>query len=119
MIEIFLDDSSTVLTAKLSDRLGVSYETLSNFCRRWEIAELAFFGSILRDDFRPNSDVDILVTFTPNGDAKRNLFDLIKMQKQLEHLLHRNVDLTEKKAIKNPYLRAEILKNYQIFYVKT
>jgi predicted nucleotidyltransferase len=41
------------------------------------------------------------------------------MQKQLENLLHRNVDLTEKKAIKNPYLRAEILKNYQIFYVKT
>jgi hypothetical protein len=108
-----------VLNSRLSKRLGISRQVLVNFCERWQVSELAFFGSILRDDFRAESDVDILVTFTPAGDAKRNLFDLIQMQRELEQLFERKVDLTEKPALKNPFLRREILQNCQLFYVNS
>jgi predicted nucleotidyltransferase len=60
------------------------------------ITEFALFGSILRDDFRPDSDVDVLVTFVP--DAKWGLFKLVEMQQELETLVGRDVDLIERKA---------------------
>ena len=62
---------------------------LAGFSRRWNISELALFGSALREDFRPDSDVDVLVSFSP--DARITLFDVARMQDELEELFGRHV----------------------------
>lgn len=72
-------------------------EQLSALCRRWRITELALFGSALRDDFRPDSDVDLLITFEP--DAPWSLLDLVAMEFELEEIVGRGVDLVERAAI--------------------
>ncbi|HEX9924885.1 MAG TPA: nucleotidyltransferase domain-containing protein [Anaerolineae bacterium] len=66
---------------------------ISEFCRRWQIDKFALFGSVLRDDFGPDSDLDILVTFTPEADW--SLFDHLRMQEELSHLLNVVVVLVE------------------------
>lgn len=70
---------------------------IENFCRRWSVRELDVFGSALRDDFGPESDVDMLVTFEP--DARPSLFDLVTMQDELAVIFGRNVDLIEREAV--------------------
>jgi uncharacterized protein len=87
---------------------------IEDFCRRWRVAEFALFGSVLREDFRPDSDVDVLVTFEP--DAPWSLWDLISMQDELEALFGRKVDLVEKRSIKNPFRRHSILTTKQVIY---
>lgn len=61
--------------ATIYSRLGITPHQLADFCQHWQIAELALFGSILRDDFTPSSDIDILVTYLPT--AQRGLFEII------------------------------------------
>ncbi|MDY6937713.1 MAG: nucleotidyltransferase family protein [Cyanobacteriota bacterium] len=83
---------------------------LQAFCEQWQIVELACFGSIVRDDFRPDSDIDLLVTWKPN--SRWTLLDFAQMQFDLETLFHRPVDLVSKRAIEqsdNPLRRAAIL----------
>lgn len=75
---------------------------------------MGFFGSILRDDFSKESDVDILVSFEPQ--SSWTLFDLVDMQDELEGLLGRKVDLVEREAIKNPFRRKEILRTLEMVY---
>src|SRR5215207_1614991 len=70
---------------------------IAAFCRKWQVTELALFGSALREDFRPESDIDLLATFAP--DAPWSLFDLINMRDDLKAILGRDVDLIEKDAI--------------------
>jgi len=92
-------------------------ETLTDFCRRWQISEVALFGSALRDDFGPESDIDLLVTFLP--DARWSLLDLVRMQYELEDLLGRKVDLIERAAIErssNWIRRREILGTARTIY---
>lgn len=72
------------------------------------------FGSVLREDFRDDSDIDVLVTLAPNHGL--NLFDWIDMQQELETLFNRKVDLVDKRGLKNPYRRSEILNTRQIIY---
>ncbi|MCX5908309.1 MAG: nucleotidyltransferase family protein [Deltaproteobacteria bacterium] len=84
------------------------------FCRRWKVIEMGFFGSILRDDFSKESDVDILVSFEPQ--SSWTLFALVDMQDELEGLLGRKVDLVEREAIKNPFRRKEILRTLEMVY---
>lgn len=94
-------------------------ERIVEFCERWKIIELALFGSILRDDFRPDSDVDVLVTFAL--DAKWGLFKLVEMQQELEAIVGRDIDLIERKAIEGSHnwlRRQEILGTAKTFYVK-
>lgn len=62
--------------------LEIPREKVAEFCRRWRITELALFGSALRDDFRPDSDLDMLVTFAPG--APRRIGDLMEMKEELE-----------------------------------
>jgi uncharacterized protein len=91
---------------------------IEDFCRRWRISELALFGSVLRDDFRPDSDVDVLVTFAPG--AHWSLFDMVRMQKELEAVLGREVDLVERKAVEqseNYIRRKKILESLVPVYV--
>jgi predicted nucleotidyltransferase len=92
---------------------------IGEFCRRWKVVEFSLFGSILRDDFRPDSDVDVLVTFAP--EAAVSLFDLVDMQDELKAIFKRDVDLIEKQAIiesPNYIRRKSILANTRIVYAQ-
>ncbi|HEX6865411.1 MAG TPA: nucleotidyltransferase family protein [Thermoanaerobaculia bacterium] len=95
-------------------QIQIPKEEIEAFCRRWQIQELALFGSVLREDFSPESDVDVLVTFAP--EAHWSSFDLIDMQEELRDLFGREVDLVEKKALQNPFRRHEILRTHQVVY---
>jgi predicted nucleotidyltransferase len=88
------------------------------FCQRWKITELSLFGSVLRDDFRPNSDVDVLVTFAE--DARWGLFEIFDAQEELAQILGRKVDLVERQAVEespNYIRRKHILSTVQPVYV--
>jgi len=107
--------TSTITQTK--NRLTIPKKRLAEFCRRWKISELAFFGSVLRDDFRPNSDIDLLVSFSPK--AKISLFDLVRMQNELEEIFGREVDLVERRVIEkseNYIRRKNILSNTKVIY---
>jgi len=84
---------------------------ITEFCRRWKIIELALFGSVLRGDFHPDSDIDMLVTFSP--EARYTLFDLVHMQDELEAIWGRKVDLVERKAVERSenYIRRKYILN--------
>lgn len=91
---------------------------MAEFCRRWKITELALFGSVLRDDFRPDSDVDVLVTFAP--DAQWSLFDHVDMEDELRQILGRSVDLVNRRGIersRNQHRRRAILESAQVVHV--
>lgn len=98
----------------VKERLKASPSEIADFCQRWNIIELALFGSILRSDFRPDSDIDILASFSPN--TCWNIFDFMQMQEQLENMLERSVDLTQKSLINNPFSQVEILESYRVIY---
>jgi predicted nucleotidyltransferase len=87
---------------------------IEEFCKRWSITEFSVFGSVLRDDFRPDSDVDVLVSIDPK--AHIGLFELIDMKLELEKIFNRPVDLVEKEGLRNPYRRQEILRTAQVVY---
>lgn len=78
-------------------RIRVDSRKLRPFCRRWKIRELAVFGSALRSDFGPQSDVDVLVTFAE--DAAWSLFDHQQMEEELARILGRKVDLISRRAV--------------------
>ena len=80
---------------------------IEGFCKRWSITEFSVFGSVLRDDFRPDSDIDVLVPIDPK--AHFGLFELVDMQLELEKMFTRPVDLVEKEGLVNPYRSKEIL----------
>jgi predicted nucleotidyltransferase len=95
----------------------VSADRITDFCRRWKVAELALFGSVLRGDFGPDSDVDVLVSFAP--EVRWSLFDLVVMQSELEAILGREVDLVELTAVEqaeNYIRRKSILSNIEVIY---
>lgn len=94
--------------------LSIDRQILGDFCRRWRVTELALFGSVLRDSFRPDSDIDVLVTFEP--DAPWSLWDLSRMRGELEALFGRSVDLVEKKGLRNPFRRQSILSDARVIY---
>ncbi|MBP1739379.1 MAG: hypothetical protein H6Q48_1672 [Deltaproteobacteria bacterium] len=93
-------------------------EIIAAFCRRWQIKELSLFGSILRSDFRPDSDIDVLVTFSP--EAKWNFEHFITMKDELEAILGHSVDFVEKHLVeqsKNYIRRRHILNHAEAIYV--
>ena len=97
----------------------IPIDEIDKFCQRWKIVELALFGSALRDDFGPDSDLDILVTFA--ADARWGLFDHVQMEQELQRLLKRNVDLISKRALErseNWIRRREILKTARVLFPK-
>jgi predicted nucleotidyltransferase len=91
--------------------LSLPTDTIRQFCRRWKIRELALFGSVLRTDFRPDSDVDVLVTFTE--DADWGLLAHIQMQQELATMQHRPIDLISKRALERSpnWVRREAILN--------
>jgi predicted nucleotidyltransferase len=95
-------------------RITVPTEKIEEFCRRWKIMEFALFGSALREDFRSDSDVDVLVSFAK--DADWDLFDWVNMVEELKGIFGREVDLVEKTSLRNPFRRHYILNNQRIIY---
>lgn len=98
-------------------RISIDREKIAAFRQRWQVAELALFGSALREDFQSDSDVDVLVRFLP--EARHGLFNLARMQKELEGLLGRQVDLVERSAIeksRNYIRRKAILSSLETLY---
>ena len=87
---------------------------LRAFCRKWEVRELSLFGSVLRDDFGPDSDIDVLVSFAE--DAPWSLWDFTTMRDELSALLGRPVDLVEREGLRNPFRRHRILKTRKVVY---
>ena len=88
---------------------------ISNLCREYKVKQLFVFGSVLTDNFKKNSDIDFIVDFQGMDlyEYADNYFDL---KFSLEHLLNREVDLLEDKAIRNPYLRKSIDSSKQLIY---
>jgi predicted nucleotidyltransferase len=87
---------------------------LAEFCRKWCIGELCSFGSALRDDFGPESDLDFLVSFEPQ--TRWDLWDLALMRDELASLVGREVDIVVKEALRNPYHREEILARREVLH---
>jgi len=103
----------------MKPRIPIDREKIADFCRKWKITELAFFGSVLREDFRPDSDVDVLVTFEEG--AGWSLFDAVDMQQELEKLFGRKVDFVSRRAVeasKNWIRRRSILSTAEPLHVQ-
>ena len=97
--------------------INLDTETISKICQNWQIVELALFGSVLREDFNSNSDIDILVSFA--DDAKITFFDLDDLEQEFSQLFNRPVDVVTKAAIEQSHnwiRRNNILGNFQIIY---
>jgi predicted nucleotidyltransferase len=92
-------------------------QKIAAFCKRWKVVEFALFGSVMREDFSPQSDVDALVSFAPHSDW--GLFDHIRMKQELKELFGREVDLVTRRALeqsRNALLRSEILSTAKVLY---
>jgi len=102
--------------ADVAERLErlIDYGRIADFARRWRIRELALFGSVLRDDFDDDSDVDVLVSFDPV--ATWSLWDLTTMADELSAIIGRKVDLVEKEGLRNPFRRQHILSGRKVIY---
>jgi hypothetical protein len=94
--------------------IQVDSERIGDFCRKWRVKELALFGSALRGDFGPGSDVDVLVELQP--DHGLCLYDWVDMIEELEGIFARPVDLVAKGGLRNPFRRREILRTAEVVY---
>ena len=95
-------------------QIHIPLRQIEAFCRRWRIKEFSLFGSVLREDFRPDSDIDVLVSFAPDGGIT---FDnRVEMLDELAEIFGREVDLVEKSGLRNPFRRREILHNREVIY---
>jgi predicted nucleotidyltransferase len=94
-----------------------SKKKIRRLCQNWDIEELSFFGSVLRDDFREDSDVDVVVSFSPS--TEYGFFALSRLQEELESIFGRKVDLVDRAAIENSrnfIRRKEILESLETVY---
>jgi len=101
----------------LNRNIQLPIAQIEDFCQRWHITEFALFGSVLREDFRPDSDIDILVSFSPS--FRRGLEETLQMRQELQTLFNRKVDLIEKTSIErsqNWLRRRNILESARTIY---
>ncbi len=92
-------------------------EKIAEFCHKWQVTEFALFGSVLRDDFRPDSDIDVMVQFHPN--AHPTFSSLDQMEAELKTVFHRDIDMITRQGIetsRNYLRRHEILSTAQVIY---
>ncbi len=101
----------------MSTQIALPADRIATFCKRWQVLELAVFGSVLREDFGPESDVDVLVRFDPR--ARHTLLDLAHMEDEFSAMLGRKVDLVERAGIErspNYIRRKAILQSAETIY---
>ncbi len=94
--------------------IELNKEDIATFCKKWRVREFSLFGSVLREDFSPDSDIDVLVSF--EDDSGISLWDMGEMLVELETMFGRKVDLVEKEALQNPIRRKAILNTYEVVY---
>ncbi|NEQ66620.1 MAG: nucleotidyltransferase family protein [Symploca sp. SIO2D2] len=100
-----------------STAIELPTKEITNFCKRWQVTEFALFGSVLRDDFRPDSDIDVMVQFHPEAHPTFNNLD--QMEAELKSIFHREVDLITRQGVetsRNYLRRHEILSSAQVIY---
>ncbi|MDO8136968.1 MAG: nucleotidyltransferase domain-containing protein [Candidatus Brocadiales bacterium] len=100
-------------------RIEIPREKIVEFCQKWKINEFSLFGSVLRDDFGPDSDVDVLVSFAP--DADWSLFDHVRMEEELEAILGRKAHMATRRSMErseNWIRRKAILDSLVPYYVE-
>ena len=98
-------------------RINSQRDEIAAFCKRWQVTELALFGSVLRDDFGPESDVDVLARF--EEEARHTLFDLDRMEEELTTVFGRKVDLVSWQGVEqsqNYIRRKAILQSTETIY---
>lgn len=95
-------------------RLHIDSDKLADFCRKWKVRELSLFGSVLREDFREDSDVDVMVVFNP--DAPWSYWEWPDMTDELRTIFGRKIDLVEKRSITNPFRRHHIMNHHEVVY---
>jgi len=96
-------------------RIPIDEGAIGDFCRKWRVREFALFGSVLGENFRPDSDVDVLVTFAP--DREWTLNEYLSMVEELKVLFGREVDLAVRSTLRNPFRRHHILRTRRIVHV--
>ncbi len=97
--------------------LEASREEITAFCERWQVTQFDVFGSALREDFGPDSDVDLLVSFEES--ARHTLFDMVRMEEELKGIFGRDVDLVERAGVeqsRNHIRREAILESAVAIY---
>lgn len=95
--------------------INLPMDRIKTFCEKWQVIEFALFGSVLRDDFRPDSDIDVMVQFHP--EARPTFWSLEQMEEELKTIFNREVDVVTRQGIensRNPLRRQEILSSAQI-----
>lgn len=112
------DSQKSVLMVDLHERLDRLFpnDRIADLAQRWKVIELAAFGSVLRDDFESDSDVDVLVSFEQT--ATWSLWDLTTMEDELAAIVGRKVDLVEKEALRNPFRRQQIVGGSKVIWSK-
>lgn len=98
----------------IAPQITIPVDRIEAFCRKWKVKEFALFGSVLREDFQPDSDVDVLVELLP--DHGLSLYDWVDMIEELKSIFGRDVDLVSKGGLRNPIRRREILGGAQVLY---
>lgn len=98
----------------MSVAIDIDRERIAEFCRKWKVSEFSLFGSVLRQDFEPGSDIDVLVDLEPESGL--SLLDWVRMRDELSELFARSVDLVDKRGLCNPYRRRAILGSREILY---
>lgn len=93
----------------MSAHIQIPRPQIESFCRRWQVSELALFGSVVREDFGPDSDVDVLIQFQPQ--ARHTLLDMARMESELRQIFGRDVDLVERSAVEQSrnYIRRKAI----------
>ena len=102
----------------MNSQLTVNREQIETFCRKWKVNEMSLFGSVLTSEFRPDSDVDVLVSFLDDG--KWTLFDLVRMEDEISEIMGRRVDLVDRRSVeasRNYIRRRHILDSLEAIYV--
>ncbi|GBC95943.1 hypothetical protein HRbin16_01743 [bacterium HR16] len=94
-------------------KIDIPRDKVAEFCQRYRIRKLSLFGSVLREDFRPDSDVDVLVEFDP--EAKVGFVALSRMQRELSAILQRQVDIVPRSGLK-PVIRDSVMADEEVIY---
>jgi predicted nucleotidyltransferase len=101
----------------LTPRIELDMPRIEEFCKKWQIVEFSLFGSVLTDEFRPDSDVDVMVKFAP--EARVGLFEFIDVEEELEGIIGRKIDLITRPSVErseNYLMRRSILSGTRTFY---
>ncbi len=105
------------MNSPITSAADIPVQAVAAFCQRWNIVEFALFGSILREDFSPESDIDVLVRFQDGGQV--SLADFIQMADELEEMFGRKVDLLTRSSVersRNYLRRKQILSTAEVIY---